>query len=127
MKPVDIKSSKYFDFNKENNKEDPKFEVNDHATIPKYRNNFAKVYTPDWSEDYFVIKKVKNTVPWTYVVSDYNGEDTVGICYEKELQKTNQTGFRVEKVIEGNGDKLYVKWKCYVNLFSSWINKKVIV
>ena len=74
-----------------------------------------------------MIKKVKNTVPWTYVVRDLNGEEIVGNFYQKELQKTNQTEFRVEKVIKRKGDKLYVKWKDYDSSFNSWIDKKDIV
>ena len=66
-------------------------------------------YVLNWSEEVFVIKKVKNTVPWTYVISDLKGEEVAGTFYEKELQKTNQKGFRVEKVIKRKGDKLYVK------------------
>ena len=66
---------------------------------------------PNWSEEVFVIKKVKNTVPWTYVTNDLNGEEITGTFYEKELQKTNPKEFRIEKVIRGKGDKLYVKWK----------------
>ena len=72
----------------------------------------------------FVIKKVKNTVPGTYVINDLNGEEIIGTFYEKELQKTNQQKFRIEKVIKRKGDKLYVKWKCYDNSFNSWIDKK---
>ena len=68
MKLVDVKSSKYTDFNKRNNKEDPKFRVGDHVRISKYKNIFAKFYVPEWSEEVFVIAKVKNTVPWTYVI-----------------------------------------------------------
>ena len=60
-----------------------------------------------------MIKKVKNTVPWTYVIYDLNGEEIVEKFYENELQKTNQKEFRNEKVIKREGDKLYVKWKCY--------------
>ena len=52
---------------------------------------------PNWSEEVFVIKKVKNTVPWTYVINDLNGEKIIGTFYEKELQKTNQKEFRIEK------------------------------
>ena len=68
MKLVDVKSSKYTDFDKRNNKEDPKFRVGDHVRISKYKNIFAKFYVPEWSEEVFVIAKVKNTVPWTYVI-----------------------------------------------------------
>ena len=55
----------------------------------KYKNIFAKGYTPNWFEELFVIKKIKNTVSWTYVINDLNREDIVGTFYEKELQKTN--------------------------------------
>ena len=70
---------------------------------------------------------LKDTVPWTYVISGLKGEETVRIFYKKELQKANQKEFRVEKVIKRKGDKLYVKWKGYDNSFNSWINKKYIV
>ena len=75
----------------------------------------------------FIINKVKNTVSWTYAISDLNGENITGSFYEKELQKTNEKGFRIEKVLKRKGDKLYVKWKGYNNSFNSWINKKDIV
>ena len=71
-----------------------------------------------------MIKKVKNIVPWTYVINDLNGEEIVGTFYEKELQKTNQKELRIEKVIKRKGDKLYVKWKEYNNSFNSWIERK---
>ena len=74
-----------------------------------------------------IIKKIKNTVPWTYVLNDLNGEEIIGTFYENELQKTMQNEFRIEKVIERKGDKLYVKWKDYDNSFNSWIDKKDIV
>ena len=64
----------------------------------------------------------KNTLPWTYVISDFNGEEIVRTFYEKELQKTNQTDFRIEKVIKRKGNKLYGKWKGYDNSFNSWID-----
>ena len=71
--------------------------------------HFGKGYVRNWSEEVFVIKKVKNTVPWTYVVSDLKGEELVGTFYEKELNKRNQEEFRVNKVIKKKGDKLYLK------------------
>ena len=74
-----------------------------------------------------MIKKVKNTVPWTYVTGDLKGEEIVGTFNETELQKTNQNQFRVEKVIKRKGDKLHVKWKGYNSSFNSWIDKKDIV
>ena len=74
-----------------------------------------------------MITKVKNTVPWTYVISDLKGEKVVGTFYKKELQKTNQKEFVIEKVIKRKGDKLYVKWKGCNTSFNSWIDKKDIV
>ena len=76
-------------------------------------------YTPNWSEGIFVIKKIKDTLPWTYVISDLNGEEIVRSFYEKELQKTYQKEFRIEQVIKRKGNKLYVKWKGYNNSFNS--------
>ena len=63
MKPVDVKDNTYTNFKKEVNDKDPKFKVGDHVRISQYKNIFAKGYTPNWSEEVFVIKKVKNTVP----------------------------------------------------------------
>ena len=68
--------------------------------------------------------KIKNTHPWTYVISDLNGEEIAGSSYEKELQKTSQEKFRTEKLLKIKGDKFYVNWKEYDNSFNSWIDKK---
>ena len=127
LKPIDVKDNTYINADKEVNNKDPKFKVGDHVRISKYKNIFAKGYMPNWSEEIFVIKKVKNTVLWTYVINDLNGEEIIGTFYEKELQKTNQEEFRIEKVIRPKGDKLYVKWKGYDNSFNSWIDKKDII
>ena len=124
MKPVDVNSSTYIDFNIKNNKEEHKFDFGVHVRIWKYKNIFAKDYTANWAEEVLVIKKTKNTVPWTHVISDLNRKEIIETFYEKELQKTNQKRFRVEKVIKRKGDKLYVKWKGYDNFFNSWIDKK---
>ena len=90
MKSANAKSSTYSDFNLEKNYKDPKAEVGDHIRISKYKIIFAKGCTPNWSEEVFVIKKVKNAVPWIYVISDLNCEEIFRIFYEKELQKMNQ-------------------------------------
>ena len=82
---------------------------------------------PNWSEEIFIIKKIKNTVPWTYVLNDLNGEEIIGTFYENELQKTDQKEFRIEKVLKKKEGKLYVKWKGYDNYFNNWIDKKGIV
>ena len=81
--------------------------------ISKYKNIFAKCYTPNWSEEVSVIKEIKNAVPWTYVILDLNGQEIIGTFYEKELQKKDQQELRIEKVIKRKGDKLYVKWEGY--------------
>ena len=86
-KPIDVKDNTYINTDKEINNEDPKFKVGDHVRISKYKKNFAKGYTRNWSEEVFVFKKVKNTVPWTYVINDLNGKEITGTFYEKELQK----------------------------------------
>ena len=127
MKPIDVKDNTYINTSKEINNKDPKFKVGDHVRISKYKNIFANGYMPNWSEEVFVIKKVKNTIPWTYVINDLNGEEIIGTFYEKELQKTNQEEFRIEKVIRRKGDKLYVKRKGYDNSFNSWIDKANLV
>ena len=85
MKPVDVKDNTYIDFKKEINNKDPKFKVGDYVRISKYKNTFAKGYMPKRSEEIFIIKKVKNTVPWTYVINDLNDEKIVATFYEKEL------------------------------------------
>ena len=99
MKPVDIKDTTYINFEKEVNNKDRKFKIGDHIRISKYKNIFAKGYTPNWSEEVFISSKIKNTVPWIYVINDLNSEEIIGTFYEKELQKTNQKEFRIEKVI----------------------------
>ena len=80
-----------------------------------------KGYFPNWSEEVFMIRKIKNTLPRTYVVSDLNGEKSVATFCKKKLQKTKQKEFRIEKVIKRKGDKLYVKWTWtdYDNSFKS--------
>ena len=87
MKAFDVKPSMYIDFNKENKKEGGIFNVGDNVRISKYKNIFAKGHVPNWSEEVFVIKKAKNTVPWTYVISDFNREEIVGTFYEKNCKK----------------------------------------
>ena len=76
---------------------------------------------------YSLLKKIKSTVPRTYVLNDLNGEEIIGTFYENELLKTDQKEFKIEKVLKKKGDKLYVKWKGYDNSFNSLIDKKDIV
>ena len=127
MKPIDVRDDSFDEYNEESNKKDPRFKEGHHVRISKYKNIFAKEYAPNCSKEIFVVKKKKNTVPWTYVTSDFNGEEIVGSVYENELQRTNQKEFRIEKVIKRKGNKLYVKWKGYNNSFKSWIDKKNLI
>ena len=113
MKPIDIKCDTFPEYNEESNEKGPKFKVGDHVRIFKYL--------------LFVIKQIKNTVPWTYVISELNGEEIIVSFYEKELQKANRKEFRIEKVIKRKGNKLYLKWKRYNNLFNSWTDKKDLI
>ena len=128
MKPIDVKDNTYINTSKEINNKDPKFKIGDYVRISKYKNILAKKYMPNWSEEVFIIQKVKILLrELTYVINDLNGEEIIGTFYEKQLQKTNQEEFRIEKVIRRKGDKLYVKWKGYDNSFNSWIDKRNLV
>ena len=118
---------KNFQFNKKYYKGVPKFKVVNHVRTSKYENIFGEDYVPNWSEEGFVIKKVKKNMPWTIVISDLNGEKIVGTFYEKEQQKTIQKEFRVERVMKRKGNKLYVKWQGYNNFLNSWIDKKDVL
>ena len=109
IKPIDIMGDYYVKsngirFNKDSmelrsNKKIPKFKVGDHVRTSKYKDIFAKEYTPNWSEKVFVINKIKNTVTWSYVINDLNADKITGSFQEKELQKTNKKEFRIEKVL----------------------------
>ena len=125
MKPIYVKSDSFAEYNEESDEKDPKFKVGDHVRISKYKNIFAKGYAANWGEGIFIVKK--KTVPWTDVISDLNGQDIIGNFYEKELQKTNQEEFRIEKILKRKESKLYVKWKGYNNSFNSWIDKKDLI
>ena len=100
VKPIDVKDNTYVNIDQEVNDKDPKFKVGDHVRISKYKNTFTKSYNQNLSEEIFVIKGIKNTIPWTYVINDLNGEEIIGTFYEKELPKTNQEEFRIENVIK---------------------------
>ena len=95
MKPIDVTSDSYAEYNKDSNKKDSKLKVGDHVRISKYKNIHG--YTPNWSEEVFVVSKIKNAVPCTYAINSLDGEPITGRFYEKELQKTSQKKFRIEK------------------------------
>ena len=87
--------------------------IGDHVRISKCKNIFVKGNAPNWNEEIFVVKKKQNSVRWTYVISDLNGEEIIGSFYEKESQKTDQKVVRIEKILKRKGNKLYDKWKGY--------------
>ena len=89
LKLAEVNSDTYIDFDKKNNKEDPKFQVGDHVRISKYKNTFPKSYLRNWSEEDFVILKVKNIVPCTYVINYLTSKEIVRMFYDKELQMHN--------------------------------------
>ena len=99
MKPVHIKYNRYINFGKEVNDKDPKFQVGDHVKVSKYKDIFGKGYTPNWSQEIFIIQKIKNTVPWTYFINDLNDKELLEHFMKKELN-TNQKEVRIEKVIK---------------------------
>ena len=89
IKQIDVKDNTYINFKREVNDKNPKFKVGDHARISKYKNIFAKGYIPNWSEEIFVISKIKNTVPWTYVHNDLKGEEIIMKMNCKAQDKKN--------------------------------------
>ena len=127
MKPINVTNDSLVEYNEGSNKRNLRFKVGDHVRISKYKNIITKGYSPNWSEEVFVINKIKNTVPWTYFPNTVNGEEITGSFYEKELQKATQKKFRIGKILQKKSDKLYVKWKVDDISFNSWINKKDIL
>ena len=104
----------------------PKFKVGDKVRIVKKKKTFEKGYTTNWTEEVFTVSKVQSTIPFTYKITDANGEEIKGTFYSEELQKTIQENFRIEKVIKRRRTKdgkkeVYVKWKGYNSSFNQWI------
>ena len=87
MKPANLNSSIDNDFDVGNNDKDSKFEVGDHVTISKYKSIFAKFYDPNWSEEAFTIKKVKSTVPWTYLIEEFVG-NCQNVFYKRKIKQS---------------------------------------
>ena len=108
----------------------PKFSIGDKVRISKYKRRvFDKGYTPNWTEEVFVVDKVNLTKPVTYNIVDLLGEKVEGSFYEKQLQKAKQQTFRIEKVIRRDNKikKALIKWKGYSDKFNSWVNFKDLV
>ena len=87
MKPIDVGDNKrvYID---EHNEKDSRFEVGDRVRISKFKNIFAKGYTPNWSKEIFIVDKINDTVPYTHNIKDLNDEEIIGSFYDRELQKS---------------------------------------
>ena len=87
MKPIDVKDNTYINTDKKINNKNPKFKVGDRVKISKYKNVLSRGYVPNWSEEVFVVNKIKNTVPWTYEINNLNGEKIIGSFYGKVFKK----------------------------------------
>ena len=114
---------------------DPKFSIGDNVRITKKKNTFDKGCAQRWTEEVFTISKIQLTIPVTYKITDYNGEENQGYngeeiqgsLYEQELQKTTQDTFRIEKVLKRKGEKSLVKWVGYNDSFNSWVDNKAMI
>ena len=87
MKPKDVGDNKRY-YIDEHNEKDSIFKVGDRVRISKFKNIFAKGYTPNWSKEIFIVDEISDTVPYTYNLKDLNSEEIIGSFYDRELQKT---------------------------------------
>ena len=88
MKPIDVKNNNKRVYIDEHNEKDSRFKVVDRVRISKFKNIFAKGYTPNWSTEIFIVNKISDTVPYTYNIRDLNGEEIICSFYDRELQKS---------------------------------------
>ena len=88
MKPIDVGENNKRVYIDEHNEKDSRFKVGDRVRISKFKNIFAKGYTPNWSSEIFIVDKMNDTVPYTYNLKDLNDEEIIGSFYDKELQKS---------------------------------------
>ena len=105
----------------------PKFSIGDNVRITKKKKTLGKSYTQRWTEEVFKISKIQLTIPVTYKITDYDGDEIQDSFYEQELQKTSQGTLRIEKVLKRQGVKSLVKWMGYPESFNSWIDTTTIV
>ena len=104
-----------------------KFKVGDFVRISRSKGAFEKGYTANWSEEYFTVHKRLLRTPVVYRLRDLNGEDLLGVFYERELQKiTPPDEHMVEKVIRRRGDRYLVKWRGWPESFNSWVGREAI-
>ena len=126
MKPIDVGDDSFAKYNEESNEKDPNFKVGNHVRISKYKNIFSKGYAPNWSEEIFVVEKIKNTIPSTDVISDLNGKEIVESFMKKSCKRLINKNSKLKKWLKRK-EMLYVKWKGYDNSFNSWIDKKDLI
>ena len=88
MKPKDVGNNNKRVYTDEHNEKDSRFKVGNRVRISKFKNIFAKGYTPNWSNEIFIVNKINDTIPYTYNIKDLNGEEIIGSFYDRELQKT---------------------------------------
>ena len=100
IKPTDVTNDSYVKYNEDSNKKGPKFKVNDHVRISKYKNIFAKGYVPNWSEEVFIVNEIKNTVPWPYTISDLNGEPLLEYFMKKNCKRLIKNHLKYKKYLK---------------------------
>lgn len=106
----------------------PKFEINDYVRISKYKGEFAKGYTPNYSTEIFRITQVVPTEPVTYKLVDAENQPIAGGFYQEELTKVKHKDvYLVEKILKKKDDKVFVKWLGFPSSKNSWIQKDNIV
>ena len=88
MKPKDVGYNNKRVYIDEHNEKSATYNVGDRVRISKFKNIFAKGYTPNWSKEIFIVNKINDTAPYTYNLKDLNDEEIVGSFYDRELQKT---------------------------------------
>ena len=127
MKPIDVTSDSYAEYNEYSNVTKPKFKVSDHVRISKYKNIFAKGYTKNWSDKVFVVSKIKDTVLWTYLISDLNGGKKIaGRFYEKEFQKQIKKNTGQKKQLKENVINCTLNGKDMIILLIVGLTKKTL-
>ena len=99
----------------------PKFHVGDKVRITRKKGTFEKGFTPNWTEEVFIISIVKATKPPTNTIDDMLGKPVQGTFYEQELQLSAQEIFRIERVLKKKKNQVFVKWKGYSDVFNSWV------
>lgn len=105
-----------------------KYRIGDKVRISKYREQFSRGYTPNWSSEVFTIKTVKLTNPVSYILEDERNQEIKGAFYNEELQLTEHPNIQlIEKIVRKKGNKFLVKWLGFDSSHNSWIDKKDIV